>query len=80
MGDYIRGYLQINDQGHLIVNPRRNGKCINLYALTSSLVQRGIEPPILFRFDGIIQDRIKRLYKSFASAIEEYEYRRGRRR
>jgi len=38
-------------------------------------VQRGIEPPILLRFNGIIKDRIKAIYSAFDRAIEEYGYK-----
>lgn len=67
-------YFDINEKGHVIVRPDRNGQCIDLYELVQSLVQRGIEPPILFRFDGIIQDRIKRVCASFGEAIREFSY------
>ena len=69
------GYFQINENGEVVIKPKRNEETINLYELVTSLVQRGIEPPILFRFDGIIKDRIKRIYNSFNQAIEEYEYK-----
>lgn len=68
-------YFDINEKGHIIVRPDRNGKTIDLYELVQSLVQRGIEPPILFRFDGIIRDRIRRLSSSFEAAIAEFNYK-----
>ena len=68
-------YFDINEQGHIIVRPDRTGMAFDLYELVQSLVQRGIEPPILLRFDGIIRDRIQRLCASFASAIREFNYK-----
>jgi arginine decarboxylase len=68
-------YFDINDKGHIIVCPDRNGQSFDLYELVQSLVQRGIEPPILFRFDGIIKDRIKRICSSFDFAIREFHYK-----
>jgi arginine decarboxylase len=68
-------YFDINELGHVIVRPDRNGQTFDLYELVRSLVQRGIEPPILFRFDGIIRDRIKKLCSSFNQAIEEFNYK-----
>lgn len=67
-------FFRVNSEGHLTISPDKNENSINLYELVRSLVKRGIEPPILFRFDGIIKNRIANLYKAFESAIKEYEY------
>jgi arginine decarboxylase len=71
------GYFGINSQGNVTVKPCGNGLEGDLYELTRSLVQRGIEAPILIRFNGIIRDRIRVLYEAFHMAIEEYQYRGG---
>lgn len=68
-------YFDINEKGHIIVRPDRNGQTFDLYELVQSLVERGIDPPILFRFDGIIKDRINRLTASFDLAIQEFHYK-----
>ena len=68
-------YFDINEKGHIIVRPDRNGQSFDLYEMVRSLVQRGIEPPILLRFDGIIKDRIKRICASFEGAISEFHYK-----
>ncbi len=67
-------YFDINQEGRVSVSPDRKGPKVDLYELVQTLVQRGIEPPILFRFDGIIRDRIRRLCSSFKAAIKEFEY------
>lgn len=74
MSSWGEDFFSVNEEGHLIINPKKNGNSINLYQLVRSLVKRGIEPPILFRFNGIIKNRIAHIYKSFESAISEYEY------
>ena len=38
------------------------------------MARRGIKTPILFRFEGIIWDRLERLFQSFDKACREYEY------
>ena len=68
-------YVDINEQGNIIITPDRSGPAFDLHELVQSLVQRGIEPPILLRFDGIIRDRIRRLCSAFAAAIQEFEYK-----
>lgn len=67
-------YFGINDKGHVSVKPYRQGPQGDLFELVESLVQRGIEAPILIRFDDIIRDRIRFLQEAFEAAIEEFDY------
>lgn len=68
------GYFSINDKGHLQANPTRNGAAVDLYELVTSLVQRGIDAPILIRFDDIIRDRVNHIQNAFKDAIRLYNY------
>lgn len=68
-------YFSVNSKGHIIVNPNGDGTSGDLYELVRSLVERGIEPPILIRFDGIIRDRIYHLQTAFDDAIKAFNYR-----
>lgn len=67
-------YFGVNDKGHISVTPYSDGPSGDLYELVISLVQRGIEAPILIRFDDIIRDRIRYLQAAFDAAILEFEY------
>ncbi len=67
-------YFGINDQGHVSVKPYVQGAEGDLFELVEALVQRGIEAPILIRFNDIIRDRIHFLKAAFDAAIEEFEY------
>ncbi|WP_068470933.1 biosynthetic arginine decarboxylase [Candidatus Protochlamydia phocaeensis] len=67
-------YFSINENGHVVVKPHSDGQEGDLFELVKSLVQRGIEAPILIRFDDIIRDRIRYLQAAFDSAIEEFNY------
>jgi arginine decarboxylase len=67
-------YFGINDKGHVSVRPYADGPEGDLHELMEALVQRGIEAPILIRFDDIIRDRIRHLQTAFNAAIEEFEY------
>ncbi len=69
------GYFDINADGNVVVRPGRNGDEIDLFELTRSLEHRGISAPILFRFDGIIEDRVRLLQTSFDDAIAAWGYR-----
>ena len=68
-------YFDINEKGHVSVRPENEGSSVDLYEIVRSLIQRGMEPPILFRFDGIIKDRLKRICSAFESAIRLHRYR-----
>lgn len=70
-----QGYFDINEKGNLAVKPGRDKRTCDLYELVQALVQRGIEAPILIRFDGIIRDRLRNLYSAFDSAIKKYGYK-----
>jgi arginine decarboxylase len=67
-------YFGINAKGHVFVKPYANGCEGDLYELVDSLVQRGIEAPILIRFDDITCDRISYLQGAFKAAIDEFDY------
>lgn len=69
-----KGYFSVGDNGHLLVTPRRDGNSIDIDALVRQLQQRGLELPILVRFDGLLEHRIKRLNEVFQTAIEDNEY------
>jgi arginine decarboxylase len=75
VGQWGDGYFGINAQGNVVVRPERNGLEGDLYELTCSLVQRGIEAPILIRMTGIIRNRVRVLHEAFHSAIDEFRYR-----
>lgn len=68
------GYFDVNGKGHVVVRPDRSAREIDLFELVNSVVERGIETPILFRFDGIIRNRVRRLQEAFHNAIQEEGY------
>ncbi len=69
------GYFDINNDGNLITKPGKNGQSVELYDLVRSLVARGVEAPMLMRFDGIIRNRVQYLATAFKNAISEFGYR-----
>lgn len=68
------GYFDINERGNVIVRPDRGSASIDIHELVTSLVQRGIDAPVLLRFDGILRDRVHRLKSAFNNAIAEENY------
>ena len=70
------GYFQINEQGHVEVNPsREQGHGVDLKLLVDDLVARGINLPILIRLPDVLQSRIQAISRAFNNAIQEYEYK-----
>lgn len=69
------GYFGVNSKGHVTIKPYPDGPEGDLYELTSALVERGIEAPILIRFNDILKNRIQCLHAAFQSAIEMFDYR-----
>jgi len=69
------GYFRVNDRGHVEVSPSASpGPGIDLETLVLDLEARGIQPPMLLRFPGILHSRVSTLQAAFATAIEDYEY------
>ena len=68
------GYFGVNKEGHVVVRPSRNGQELDLFETVNSLIRRGLEPPVLIRFNGILSDRIQRINQAFSSAIQEAGY------
>lgn len=68
-------YFSISPDGNVLVSPGRNpDQSVDLKALVERLQDRGLELPILIRFNGILSDRIKRIDDCFGQAIKEYGY------
>ena len=68
-------YFSVGSNGNLLVHPDRNhDRAIDLKELVDRLQIRGIDVPVLLRFNGIIRDRLKVLNDAFVNAIDEHKY------
>lgn len=68
------GYFGV-EGGHLVARPGgAESASTDLYALVESLRRRGIEPPILVRFNDILRGRVRDLFGAFNRAREEAKY------
>ena len=72
---WSEGYFNVSEEGHVVVTPSRQKNSGDLYKLIQTLVEQGIEPPILIRFNEILKDRIQTIHAAFLSAINEFQYR-----
>jgi arginine decarboxylase len=68
------GFFKANEKGTVSVYPDGDGKSVDLCNIVEDLVRRGVKPPHLIRFDGIIRQRARTIYDSFDKAISEFNY------
>ncbi len=70
-------FFSVSDQGDVTVqaNIGANTTSSSLLEIVEEVRQRGIDSPVLVRFDNILAEQISRLNNAFARAIEENDYR-----
>ncbi|GAB5439763.1 MAG: biosynthetic arginine decarboxylase [Fuerstiella sp.] len=69
------GYFSVSENGNLLVHPDRDpARSVDLKELIDRLKVRGLDTPVLLRFNGMIRDRLKLLNDAFKKAIDEYNY------
>jgi len=70
-----KGYFSISSAGHLLVHPDRDPqRSIDMKELVDRLQVRGLDLPILLRFNGILRDRLRELRDAFSKAIADHDY------
>jgi arginine decarboxylase len=68
-------YFSINEKGHVIVTPRKDGIEVDLKELVEELLLRDVSAPMLIRFPDILDSRIEKMASCFKIASEEYLYK-----
>lgn len=69
-------YFSINTKGHLTCDPTgKSESCIDLKELVDDLCRRGIQPPLLVRFNDILGSRVQVISEAFRKSIQEYGYK-----
>ncbi len=69
------GYFSVSPNGNLLVHPGRDAsQAVDLKLLVDRLKQRDLRTPVLIRFNGILQDRLRTMHECFKNAIDEHEY------
>ena len=68
-------YFGINDKGHIVVTPRKDGSAVDLKDLVDELQLRDVSAPVLVRFPDILDNRIEKTSSCFKQAAEEYGYK-----
>jgi arginine decarboxylase len=68
-------YFSINEKGHVVVTPRKDGVKVDLKELVDELQLRDVSAPMLIRFPDILDNRIEKMSSCFKIAAEEYNYK-----
>ena len=68
-------YFGINDKGHVVVTPKKNGIEVDLREVMDELALRDIGAPVLLRFPDILDNRIESMSCCYRKASEEYGFR-----
>ena len=68
-------YFDINDKGHVVVTPKKDGVEVDLREVMDELALRDIQAPVLLRFPDILDNRIERMSQCFQKASEEYGFK-----
>lgn len=67
-------YFKINERGNVEVYPDPSKPPVDLFKIVEDLVRRGVKPPHLIRFDGILKQRARSIYSAFERAMAEFDY------
>jgi arginine decarboxylase len=71
-----KGYFSVNEKGHIAVHPTKDpALAIDMKELVERLQLRGLDLPILLRFNGVLKDRLREIYDAFAQAIKDHDYK-----
>ena len=69
------GYFSVQPDGHVHVHPDKDPKrSIDLKKLVDRLQMRGLNLPILLRFNGILRNRLSEIRQVFDQAIADHKY------
>jgi len=68
------GYFGVNQEGHVVVKPKRNGEQIDLMEIVREARSRSLQFPLVVRFHDLLRDRVEIINVAFADAIAEMGY------
>jgi arginine decarboxylase len=76
MEDWGLGYFGVSPEGTVEVHPEADpSRSMDLFDIVQGLEARDICPPVILRFSGILDHRMRELRRCFDTAIEEAGYK-----
>jgi len=72
-----RDYFSISDNGEVLVNPYKNSpeSAVSLKEIISGVEERGLDMPVLLRFENLLDAQITYINNSFNDAIKKLGYK-----
>jgi arginine decarboxylase len=68
-------YFDINEAGHVVAMPLREAGCVvDLTDVIEEAKGRGLQFPVLIRFQDILRHRVEAINQAFAASIAEFNY------
>jgi len=70
------GYFSISDKGEVLVNPYKDNPdaAVSMVDIISGVRERGLDMPVLLRFENLLDSQISYLNNSFHDAIKKLNY------
>lgn len=69
-----KGYFSVGPNGNLLVHPTKDAaRFIDMKELVERLQARGLDLPVLVRFNGILKNRLQEIHDAFAQAIKDHD-------
>lgn len=74
--NWSSGYFSVSDKGEVMVNPDKDNttSAISLMDIISGIRDRGLDMPVLLRFENLLDSQISFLNNSFNDAIKTLNY------
>ncbi len=70
------GFFDVSEKGEVVVRPGGAGsRGVSLMDIVAGLADRGINMPVLVRFENVLEARLAALHEAFAKAIRDAGYR-----
>lgn len=71
------GYFSISKKGEVVVNPSKNSpeNAVSLMDIVTGIRERGMDMPVLLRFENLLDSQISLINNSFADAIAHLGYK-----
>ncbi|MCA9000966.1 MAG: biosynthetic arginine decarboxylase, partial [Planctomycetes bacterium] len=68
-------YFHVGENGNIEVTPEGpDGGRIDLFQLVGQIQARGVQAPMLIRFDGILRSRVRRMHEAFNHSRAEFGF------
>jgi len=69
-------YFSISDKGEVLINPYPGAEsAVSLMDIVSGVKERGLDMPVLLRFENVLDAQIAYLNDSFNAAIKSMDYK-----